>query len=76
MIGGLTILVALPVLLGLGIAEPQFRLDGISIAYILYLGAGPAAFSLFTWHWGISRVGVTVAAIFSNLVPVVVCSFA
>ena len=72
MIGGLTLLAALPVLVGLGIAEFRFQLDGPSVLSVLYLGAGPASFSLFTWHWGISRIGVTIASIYSNLAPVVV----
>ena len=72
MIGGLTLLAALPVLIGLGIAEVRYELDWRSVLSVLYLGAGPASFSLFTWHWGISRVGVTVASIYSNLAPVVV----
>ncbi|MBC6439944.1 MAG: DMT family transporter [Rhodospirillales bacterium] len=72
MIGGLTTLLALPVLLLLGIAEPHYVLDWQSIVCILYLGAGPASFSLFCWHWGISRIGVTIASIYQNLVPVTV----
>jgi len=72
MIGGLTMLAAIPILIMAGVAQPQFSLDWRSIGFILYLGAGPASFSLFTWHWGVSRVGVTIASIYSNLVPVVV----
>ena len=72
MIGGLTMLVAIPALVATGVAQAQYSLDWGSIAYIFYLGAGPASFSLFTWHWGVSRVGVTIASIYSNLVPVVV----
>ena len=72
MIGGLTVLAALPILVGTGIAEFRFELDAHSVLSVLYLGAGPASFSLFTWHWGISRVGVTIASIYSNLAPVVV----
>ena len=72
MIGGLTMLAAIPLLIVADVAQPQFSLDWRSIGYILYLGAGPASFSLFTWHWGVSRVGVTIASIYSNLVPVVV----
>ncbi len=72
MLGGVTMLIAIPLLLLVGVAQPEFQLDWRSIAFILYLGAGPASFSLFTWHWGVSRVGVTIASIFSNLVPVVV----
>ena len=71
-IGGLTMIAVLPVLVGLGIAETRFEFSLSSTAYILYLGAGPASFALFTWHWGISRVGVTIATIYSNLVPIVV----
>ena len=72
MIGGLTMLAALPILVGLGIAEMRVQLDGASVLGVLYLGAGPASFALFTWHWGISKVGVTIASIYSNLAPVVV----
>ena len=72
MTGGLTLLAALPILVGLGIAEVRFQLDTRSVLSVLYLGAGPASFALFTWHWGISRVGVTIASIYSNLAPVVV----
>ena len=72
MIGGVAMVVALPLLIGLGIAEARYEFSWSSIAYILYLGAGPASFALFTWHWGISRVGVTIASIYTNLVPIVV----
>jgi len=72
MTGGLALLAALPILVGLGIAEVRFQLDTRSVLSVLYLGAGPASFALFTWHWGISRVGVTIASIYSNLAPVVV----
>ena len=72
MIGGFTMLAALPILVGLGVAEFRLDLERSSVLSVLYLGAGPASFALFTWHWGISRVGVTVASIYSNLAPVVV----
>jgi len=72
MIGGFTMLASLPVLFLLGIAEPRMDLTWESVGFILYLGAGPASFALFTWHWGVSRIGVTIASIYSNLAPVVV----
>ncbi len=72
MIGGFTMLVAIPLLLVTGVAQPRFEQDAASVGYILYLGAGPASFALFTWHWGVSRIGVTIASIYSNLVPVTV----
>lgn len=71
-IGGLAMLALLPLLVAAGIAHTHLRLDPTSIGFILYLGAGPASFALFTWHWGVSRIGVTVASIYNNLVPVVV----
>ncbi|MBN35572.1 MAG: hypothetical protein CMM46_12550 [Rhodospirillaceae bacterium] len=72
LIGGLTMVVIMPILILLGIAEMRFQLDWESIGYLLFLGAGPASFALFTWHWGVSRIGVTIASIYSNLAPVVV----
>ncbi len=71
-VGAAAMALALPALLLAGIAQARFSLDSVSLAYILYLGAGPASFALFAWHWGISRIGVTVASIYGNLVPVVV----
>ena len=72
MIGAATMLAALPFLLAAGVAHAEAELSWRNIGLILYLGAGPASFSLFTWHWGVSRVGVTIASIYSNLVPVTV----
>jgi len=72
LIGAGTMVVAIPLLLVAGVAQPEAELSWSNIALILYLGAGPASFSLFTWHWGVSRVGVTIASIYSNLVPVTV----
>lgn len=72
MMGGLTMVVLIPFLIVAGVAQAEVSLDWQSIGFILYLGAGPASFALFTWHWGISRVGVTIASIYSNLAPVTV----
>ena len=72
MLGCLTMVALLPLLVLLDVARPVWTPDALSIAYLLFLGAGPASFSLFLWHWGVSRVGVTIASIYANLVPVVV----
>lgn len=37
-----------------------------------YLALGPASLGLFLWHFGVSRVGITVASMYGNLVPIVV----
>ncbi len=72
MIGAVVCIAVLPLLVGVGIAEQRYDLSWNAILSIAYLGAGPASFSLFCWHWGVSRVGVTIASIYTNLVPVVV----
>jgi drug/metabolite transporter (DMT)-like permease len=71
-IGALAILLALPFLTWIGLAELRMGFTWREILLILYLGAGPASVALFTWHWGVSRIGVTIASIYSNLVPIVV----
>jgi drug/metabolite transporter (DMT)-like permease len=37
-----------------------------------WLSIGPASTSIFLWHFGVSRIGVTVGAMYQNLVPIVV----
>ncbi len=48
---------------------------GTSIQEWLILGwlsIGPASTSIFLWHFGVSRIGVTIGAMYQNLVPLVV----
>lgn len=71
-IGALTMVVMLPVLTVIGVAETRMGFTWREILLVLYLGAGPVSIALFTWHWGVSRIGVTIATIYSNLVPIVV----
>ncbi len=60
----------------IGVAEVSYDLSWRSLGMLLYLSAGPASFSLFLWHFGVSRIGITAASIYGNLVPVVVVSIA
>jgi drug/metabolite transporter (DMT)-like permease len=39
---------------------------------LVWLSVGPASTSIFLWHFGISRIGVTIGAMYQNLVPIVV----
>jgi len=71
-IGALSLLIMLPVLTWIGLAELRMGFSWREIILVLYLGAGPVSIALFTWHWGVSRIGVTIASIYSNLVPIVV----
>ena len=73
MITGMSSLaLATAILLLLGMATPTADLSWRSVGWVLYLGCGPASFCLFLWHYGVSRLGVTVASMYGNLVPVVV----
>jgi len=71
-IGALSLLIMLPILTWIGLAELRMGFTWREIVLVLYLGAGPVSVALFTWHWGLSRIGVTIASIYSNLVPIVV----
>ncbi len=71
-IGAVALVVMLPVLTATGIAEVRMGWTWREIVLVLYLGAGPVSIALFTWHWGVARIGVTIATIYSNLVPIVV----
>jgi drug/metabolite transporter (DMT)-like permease len=37
-----------------------------------WLSIGPASTSIFLWHFGVSRVGVTIGSMYQNLVPIIV----
>ena len=37
-----------------------------------WLSIGPASTSIFLWHFGVSRIGVTIGSMYQNLVPIVV----
>jgi len=50
----------------------HFNLDTQSLLLLGYMAVGPASLSLFLWHLGVRRLGVTVATMHSNLAPVVV----
>jgi len=70
--GAVTLAAALPILIALGIAEARLDLAPPSLALVVYIAVGPASLSIFLWHFGVSRMGVTVASIWGNLVPVIV----
>ncbi|MBL10035.1 MAG: hypothetical protein CL402_05890 [Acidiferrobacteraceae bacterium] len=68
--------------LGLGIyivAGALFKFHTIQIGttqtewlIVGWLSIGPACLSIFLWHFGVSRIGVTVGSMYQNLVPIVV----
>ncbi len=74
--GALTGTVCIGVLAASGAIRTTYVLDARSLSMIVYLSLGPAALSVFLWHYGVRRIGVTVATMYSNLTPVVVVSAA
>jgi len=59
-----------------GAIQTTYSLDARSLTMIVYLSLGPASLSVFLWHFGVRRIGVTVATMYTNLTPVVVVSAA
>jgi drug/metabolite transporter (DMT)-like permease len=76
----ITALTALPGVIGLwmiagfvgitGLADLRIDVSAASILYMLYLGGVNVALGNFLWHYGVSRVGVTVGAMYGNLIPI------
>jgi len=56
---------------GTGMAEFRIDLSLEPVALLLFAGAISVAVGNSLWHFGVSRVGVTIAAMYNNLIPVV-----
>jgi len=54
-----------------GMAEFRIDLSLEPVALLLFAGAISVAVGNSLWHFGVSRVGVTIAAMYNNLIPVV-----
>ena len=70
--GSASLALALPLLMALGLSSPLIDTTPSTLLLILYIAAGPASFSITCWHYGVSRMGVAIASIYGNMVPVVV----
>ena len=55
-----------------GFDEVRFGSDTREWLVIAWLSIGPASTSIFLWHFGVSRVGVTIGSMYQNLVPIIV----
>lgn len=53
-----------------GLYELRFDLAPRSLALVVYLGVAPIGIGGWLWHFGVSRLGVTVASIYHNFIPV------
>lgn len=74
--GAMTVGFAVAALVALGVADSRFSMDLESLATIAWLACGPSSLCIVLWHFGVSRVGVTVATMYTNMTPVVVVAAA
>jgi len=68
--GGLLLVLLALVLAAMGLFDVRAPLDGTTIPLALYIGMVPIAVGNLLWHTGVSRLGVTLMAIYGNFVPV------
>jgi len=54
----------------LGFAQIRIDLSFWPLVYVLYLGFIPNGLGNYLWLWAISRVGVNVASMYQNMIPV------
>ncbi len=53
-----------------GLYELRIDLAPRPLALLVYLGVAPIGIGAWLWHFGVNRLGVTVASIYHNFVPV------
>ncbi|MFP6741686.1 MAG: DMT family transporter [Alphaproteobacteria bacterium] len=68
--GGVALVILATVLNVTGIYETRFDLTPATVAMVLYLGIIPIGIGAWLWMFAVSRLGVTVASIYHNFVPV------
>ena len=68
--GAFWLLLMLPVVALSGAVAIRIDLGLTSLAMVAFAGALPIALGSFFWHYGVSRIGVVVASMYNNLLPV------
>lgn len=53
-----------------GIADIRIDLSPEPLLCLIYMGIVPIALANYLWHWGVARVGVNIASMYMNLIPV------
>jgi drug/metabolite transporter (DMT)-like permease len=69
--GALWLILLLPVVAFTGAVALHADLDPANLEILAFSGAVPIAFANFCWHYGVSRIGILVAAMYNNLLPAV-----
>jgi len=67
--GALWLLLLMPIVQGAGIVHFKMDFSLEALALILFAGVFPIALGNFLWHYAVSRIGVLVPAMYSNLLP-------
>ena len=68
--GAFWLLLMLPAVAASGVVLLRIHLGLTSLAMVAFAGALPIALGNFFWHYGVSRIGVVVASMYNNLLPV------
>lgn len=67
--GAFWLLLLYPLVAVSGLVEIHMDFSPPLVAMLLFAGIVPIAIGNFCWHYGVSRVGVVVAAMYNNLLP-------
>jgi drug/metabolite transporter (DMT)-like permease len=69
--GALWLILLLPVVAFTGAVALHADFDPVNLEILAFSGAVPIAFANLCWHYGVSRTGILVAAMYNNLLPAV-----
>src|SRR3546814_8890877 len=53
-----------------GIVELKVDLAPEFLLPVIYIGTVPIAIGNYLWHFGVGRIGIAVASMYTNLIPV------
>ncbi|HXQ40467.1 MAG TPA: DMT family transporter [Candidatus Udaeobacter sp.] len=67
--GALWLLLLMPIVHRAGIVPFKFDFSLEALTIILFAGVFPIALGNFLWHYAVSRIGVLVPSMYSNLLP-------
>jgi drug/metabolite transporter (DMT)-like permease len=56
---------------GLADLPPAAPRDAVDVALLVWIVLAAVVFGIFVWHYGVRHVGVVVASLYMNLVPIV-----
>jgi drug/metabolite transporter (DMT)-like permease len=68
--GAFALLVACGLGAAVGLYEARIDLSAGTLLLLLYAGAFPIGIGNVLWHHGVSRIGIGIASMYNNLVPV------